>query len=219
MSDLLVVGAGGHARVVLDVLTALGQAASLVLDDDEKRWGTLLHGVTVSGPIVRLQELRPGGVTAAFVALGDNARRRDLDAWVRAEGLRVPSIIHPSASVSATAVIESGALICAGAIVGPGSRVGKGAIVNTGAQVDHDCVVGEFAHLAPASVLCGGVRVGALSFVGARAAVAPGLTLGARSVAGLGAAVIRDVPDGTTVVGVPARPMASVHLIKSRNRT
>jgi len=205
-AGLIVLGAGGHARVVLDVLAAAGrQAPMLLVDDNQALWGGDLDGVPVAGPVQELARLLPEGVREGFVAVGSNASRRRLQGMLEAHGLRSPVLRHPSATVSPRARLGPGTLVCAAAVVGAGTRVGVGVIVNTGAQVDHDCDIGDFVHLAPGSVLCGGVAIGPLSLVGAGANVAPGVRIGSGAVVGVGAAVIGPVADGATVVGVPAR--------------
>lgn len=178
----IVLGAGGHARVVLDVLRACGADAPLLLDDDTARWGTRLDGTPTTGPVSALRQLLPPGVREGFVAVGSNTARRALSQLLGGCGL--------------------------------GARVGCGVIVNTGAQVDHDCAIGDFVHLGPGSVLCGGVTVGPLSLVGAGANVAPGVSIGGGVVVGVGAAVIRAVADGAVVVGVPARVLSAVPALR-----
>ena len=205
---IVVLGAGGQGRVVCDVISVSGRGvASLLLDDNPALWDTLVDGVTVRGPIADIGRLLPGDVTEGFVAIGRNDDRHRLYAALEAHHLPTPVLIHPVATVSPRANIGPGTVVCAGAVVGPGAQVGTGVIVNTGAQIDHDCEVGDFAHLAPGSVLCGGVRIGSLALIGAGACVAPHISVGVASVVGVGAAVVDLVPDGVTVVGVPARPL------------
>lgn len=202
----MVLGAGGHARIVLDVLETMRRALpALLLDDNAALWGTHLDGVPIAGPVADLRRLLPPGTAEGFVAVGSNRARRALGTMLIDEGLTFPVLVHPTASVSPRAQLGPGTLVCADAVIGPGARVGVGVIVNTGAQVDHDCQIGDFVHLAPGSVLCGDVTVGALSLIGAGANVGPGIRVGSESVVGVGAAVVRAVADGTTVVGVPAR--------------
>ncbi len=198
---LVVLGAGGHALVVLEALDALGWEVAGLLDDRPAL--PPLLGRQVLGP---LASFGAHGATHAVVALGDNAARRHWGDAAGRAGLSLPALVHPTALVSPSARIEEGAQVMARASVGPLAVVGALALVNTGAIIEHECVLEEAAHVAPGAVLCGGVRVGAGALVGAGAVVAPGLTLGPRAVAGAGAAVVRDVPAGAVMAGVPARP-------------
>ncbi len=194
----MIVGAGGHARVVLAALSDSPVAGWVTPDDPE---GTLIGGLPVLGGDALLSS-RP---EPAHAAIGDNARRR---AVVESAGRRVwRAIVSPHALILGPVEIGEGAFIGARAVVQPGARIGRHAIVNTGAIVEHDGVVGDFAHIAPGAVLSGGVRVGDDTLIGAGAVVTPGISIGRDAVIGAGAVVVRDVPDGVTVVGNPARPL------------
>jgi sugar O-acyltransferase (sialic acid O-acetyltransferase NeuD family) len=197
-----VVGAGGHAKVVLALLRARGHAIGRVVDADPAR-----HGATVLA-----HRIEPESALAVepdrlvVIAIGHNAARRRVAERLAQRGHRFAYLVHPTAWVAPDARIEPGAVVFAGAIVQPGAVVGAHAILNTGCSIDHDCVVGDYAHIAPGARLCGGVHVGEGALVGVGAAVIPALRIGAWATVGAGAAVIRDIDGGATVVGVPARP-------------
>jgi sugar O-acyltransferase (sialic acid O-acetyltransferase NeuD family) len=197
---IAVLGSGGHAKVVIATLQAAGHDVAAVFDDDPATWGALVLGVAVAGPIAALL---PERFESGVVAVGDNAARRDLAGRV---GLRWLTPIHPAAWVDPSARIGPGTVVGAGAVIQPEAVVGAHAIINTRAIVEHDCAVGNFAHLAPGACLAGGVRVGEGTLVGIGAAVIPGCRIGSWSIVGAGAVVVRDLPDGVVAVGVPARP-------------
>lgn len=198
---LVVLGAGGHALVVLEALDALGWHVAGVLDD---RATAPVLGRPVLGP---LASLGAHGAAGAVVALGDNALRLHWGQAARQAGLALPALVHPAALVSPSARIGDGAQVMAHAAVGPLAVIGALAVVNTAAVVEHECVVEEGAHIAPGAVLCGAVRVGAGALVGAGAVVAPGVVLGAGAVLGAASLARRNVAPGAVVGGVPARAL------------
>lgn len=199
-----VIGGGGHAKVVLATLAALGVAVEAVLDDDPRLVGTRLLGVEVGGPAGRLAAME---VRRAVVAVGDNRARRRLVERLQAE---VPDVLwvsatHPAAVVHETVALGPGSVVFAGAVVQPEAAIGAHVIVNTAASVDHDCRLGDFVHVAPGARLAGGVEVGEGAMLGIGCQVMPGVRIGAWATVGAGATVIGDVGDGSTVVGTPAR--------------
>jgi len=203
---IVVLGGGGHARVVIEALRAAGQFTPVGVLDPAASGD--IDGVPVRGGDEVLPQLLAEGVDAAAVgvgSVGDSAVRRRLHDRAVCLGLELPPIVHPRAWVAATAQLEAGCMVAAGAVIGPGARLGEGALVNSNSVIDHDCVVGAFAHIAPGAVLSGGVVVGAGAHVGTGAAVVQGISIGNDAVVGAGAAVIADVPAGAVAVGVPAR--------------
>jgi len=198
---IVVLGAGGHAKVVVDAIRTAELARTVrVRDDDSRLDGQELLGILVETPIGRPEELPE----CVHVATGDNRTRQRLAAVLVAAGKRLIAVAHPHASVAAAARIGSGAFIAAKAVIAPSAVVGECAIINHCAVVDHDCMVGPYAHIAPNATLGGAVRVGVGTLIGAGAVVLPGMEVGNWATVGAGAVVTRPVPDGTTVVGVPA---------------
>jgi sugar O-acyltransferase (sialic acid O-acetyltransferase NeuD family) len=209
---VVVVGAGGHGHVVVDVLRAAARGGLMlsvvaVVDDSAPLHGTTIAGAVVAGGVGALESIPHDAIV---IAIGDNGSRRRVQEALASRGEVVVWAFHPSAVISPEAVVEAGAVVCAGAIVGPAARVGAGAIVNTGARVDHHCTIGAFAHVAPGSTLGGAVSVGAEALVGIGASVLPGVRIGVGARVGAGAVVLSDVADGQTVVGVPARAATSI---------
>lgn len=206
MPKIVILGAGSHARVVLDCLRALGRGDDVLgmieADGDRARWGKRQDGCLVLGGI---QKLRRGIAEQAVLGYGGNARRGKLLTLARKAGLDLPSVVHPHASVSPFATLKEGAVILAGAVVVTGAKIGAGAIVNTGATVDHDAVLGTCVHVAPGAHLAGTVRVGDRAWIGIGASVRERIRIGADAIVGAGAAVVDHVPKGWTVLGVPAR--------------
>ena len=205
---MLVVGAGGHALVSIEVLREAGHAVRCcVASRIGAAEGLARLGVPVLGTDDDLPDLLTGG-PAVFVAVGANdARQRLIEACVRSGGTLVTALSQ-AAVVSPSVSIEPGSLVMPGAVVNAMASIGQGAVINTGAIVEHECVVGNAAHIAPGAVLAGTVHVGDGALVGVGARVTPGRSIGRWAVVGAGAVVTHDVPDGATVVGVPARTIS-----------
>lgn len=198
----VVVGAGGHAKVVVATIEACGHDVVQVLDDDAARWGSSILGHAVAGPVTA--DKLPADAEVV-IAVGSNRARRAI-----AEGLaaRYGRVIHPSAVVHSSVTIGEGTVIFAGAIVQPDTIIGRHAIVNTAASIDHDGRIGSFVHVAPGARLAGEVTVGDGALIGIGSSVIPQVTIGAWSTVAAGSAVVRAVVEGTTVLGCPARPLS-----------
>jgi sugar O-acyltransferase (sialic acid O-acetyltransferase NeuD family) len=196
---VVVLGAGGHASVVVATLQAAGIPIAAAYDDDPSKHGQQLLGVDIRGP---LSLVEPNQRTRALIALGDSRLRRDVAEYHALDWIRV---VHPRATVHESATLGGGTIVCASATIQPNCAIGRHAIVNTSASIDHDCRIGDFAHVGPGAVLAGGVTVGAHTLLGVGSCVAPGVTIGSHSVVGAGAVVIGDLPDHVVAVGCPAR--------------
>ena len=203
---VLIVGSGGHAKVVIDALRMLGYADAqlLVVDENPARHGHAVLGVVVRAPSADLH----GAGGWFHVAIGDCAARARAAQSYRTAGLRALSVVHPAARVAASARLGAGGFVAAGAILGPDATLEDDCIVNHNAVVDHDCRIGASCHVAPGATLGGGVALGARVLVGAGATILPGRRLGDDCVVGAGAVVLADLPRRCTAVGVPALSVA-----------
>lgn len=204
---VIVVGAGGHARVLIDALQRAGIQILFATDADPGKHGRSLLGVPVIGGDEALAAHAPGSVplVVGLGSVGTDGARRAVFERLAADGHRFATVIHPAAVVAPDVMLLEGAQVMAGAVVQTGSHIGRNAIINTGACVDHDCRIGNHAHIAPGATLSGGVEIGDGAFVGTGACVIQSVRIGQGSVVAAGAVVIGDVPAGMCVMGVPAR--------------
>jgi UDP-perosamine 4-acetyltransferase len=205
VKGLLILGGGGHAKVVIDVARAAGFAPAGILDPAPSSDEVL--GVPVIGDDGRAEELFAAGHRQAFVALGDNRTRRRIGLRLLEIGFDLPPLVHPAAIVSPSAGLGAGVCVMPLAAINAGARIGDLAIVNTGAIVEHDCVLGGASHVAPGSTLGGGCFIGAEVLFGVGAAARPGTRIADGTVVGAGSAVACDIGPRMVVGGAPARPL------------
>jgi UDP-perosamine 4-acetyltransferase len=206
LRKIVIVGAGGHAKVILEAIRAAGNAEVVGMIDPSPN-STQTLGVPILGGDDVLPELYRAGITSAVVAIGSNARRERIGDWLVSLGFELPAIVHPSAFISPSAKVDDGAVIMARAVIGTQTIIGRLAVINTMATIDHDNEIGTAAHIAPSCGLAGNVRVGRRTLVGVGCAVRPGVKIGDDVVVGAGAAVVNDIQDGSVVGGVPARSL------------
>lgn len=210
MKRLAILGASGHGKVVADAALQSGWTATVFFDD---AWPSVsrVGAWTVSGTSEEL--IRQSGRFEGFVvAIGANVVRLLKHRALLKAGLNAATVIHPAASVSPTAVVGAGSVVLAGAVVNPDARLGVACIVNICASVAHDCTLEAGVHVGPGAHLGGNVSVGEATWVGIGASVRHGIRIGARAMVAAGAAVVADVDDDVTVLGVPARPVPSAQV-------
>ena len=190
---MILYGASGHAKVIIDTLEAIGMIIDYVVDDNAAISSLLGYEVRRDC----------GHYDRAIVSIGDGRIRKaivnrlEVKEWVTA--------IHPKAAVSPRASIGEGSVVMAGTVINSGASIGKHCIVNTGATVDHDCVIGDFCHIAPGVHISGGTRIGEGSWIGVGACVKQGVSIGKWVTIGAGSVVVKDIPDNVTAFGCPCR--------------
>lgn len=209
-SKIVVVGASGHAKVIIDMLEKQGlEEVAFIIDDNPSLKGSFLFDYPVAGDrSVLLDQARRHDVDRAVVAIGNNDIRVEISAWLESVGFSLVSVVHPSAQIGRGVMISPGSVIMAGAVVNSDSRIGKNVIVNTGATVDHDCMISDGAHIAPGCNVCGGVTIGSRTLIGAGTTIIPNIRVGQHVVVGAGSTLLNDVPDGAKVAGSPAREIS-----------
>ncbi|MCL6598713.1 MAG: acetyltransferase [Alicyclobacillus macrosporangiidus] len=206
-SPLIVLGGGGHAKVLMEILVQQSRTLLGYTTDGGETIPQEFLGVRWMGTDDVVTGYPPAEVELVngVGSTGLPDARMGLYQKFRSKGYRFATVVHPSAVVSPSAVLGQGAQVFAGAVVQTGVVLGNNVIVNTRASVDHDCVVADHVHIAPGVTICGGVRIGEATHIGVGATVVQGVTVGRRCVIGAGALVLKDVPDGSLVIGVPGR--------------
>lgn len=198
MREIYLYGAGGHAKVVLDILAACGVQVPAIVDGnpalDQLKGIPVVHEWADMSPLI--------------IAIGGNAVRKKIAEELPAS---FGTAIHPSAVVSPCAEIGEGTVVMQNATVQADARIGRHCIVNTASSIDHECQFGDYVHVSPHATLCGNVRVGEGTWIGAGATVIQGVSIGRWSVVGAGTVVTHDIPDGVIAVG------NKCHIIKHTN--
>jgi acetyltransferase EpsM len=199
---IFVIGAGGHAKVVIDVILSSGLQVSGIFDDDESLTGQHIFQIPVLGKIEKVKEYDDGKF---IVAIGDNEIRMKIVKNLSFSYDKFYTIVHPSAIIGKKVEIGAGSMILGGVVINTGTFIGKHSIINTSSSVDHHNRISDFVHIAPGTHTGGNVEIGEGALVGIGTSIIPGIKIGKWSIIGAGTVVIEEVPDYATVVGVPGR--------------
>ena len=218
----VVLGGGGHARVIVDCLVTSDTARPVaILDTNSSLWGKTVLGVPIVGGDERLAGMKSQGVTHFVVGVGSvgnnqpRARLFDLGLDSKLEPI---TVMHPASVCSTWASVGAGSVLFPGSVVNSGATLGKNVIVNSGAIIEHDCQVGDHVHVASRACLCSTVRVGDYAHIGAGTTVRQCLAIGVGAVVAAGAAVVEDVPPWTVVAGVPAKVLKRIQSWELKTR-
>ncbi len=211
MIEVIGLGAGSHCGVMVDTLLYSTEIRVIgLLDNEETLWDTHAHGIRVLGGDSEIPSLISLGITTCFIGVG-GANTTDLREKLFNKathfGLDVINTIHPNASISRSCKLFNGVTVLSGAIINTNATIGNNVLINTGAIVEHDCRIENHVHIATAARLAGAVTVGQGSHIGIGATIKENINVGVKSVVGAGSVFVHDVPDYTTVVGVPAKPI------------
>lgn len=202
---ILIIGASGHGKVILDILQQdINVEVTGFIDDDLSRHGQKVNGIQVIGGFSIIQNLL-AEIDNGIVGIGDNLIRAAFFAKMQNAGLDAITTIHPSAVIAKTAKIDCGTVIAANAVINPDAEIGENCIINTGATIDHDNLIADHVHISPGVNLAGNVSIGEYSHVGIGASVINGIVIGKNVTIGAGAVVIRDISDNAVVAGIPAK--------------
>ncbi len=197
---VVIIGAGGHAKVVADIVRKSGDFVEGFLDDNEERTGEAFFGAHIIGTSREIERLSADCLF--FSAIGSNKVRKHIS---ESFDCRWYTAIHPTAVIGEGASVGEGSCVMANAVINPAASVGKHCIVNTSAIVEHDCKVGDFTHMSPKSSICGAGALGSLVWLGTGATVVNGVSVCDETVVGAGAVVVKNIEECGTYIGVPAK--------------
>lgn len=194
METINLFGASGHAKVIMDIISAQGAMPGVLFDDSPHC--SELHGY----PVFKTGQKELCG--PLIISIGNNEVRKLIaDRY----DVKYATAIHPNSIVSPTANVGEGSVVMQGVIIQSDVNIGRHCIINTGASVDHECIIGDFVHISPHSTLCGSVHIGDGTWVGAGSTIIPGIKIGKNCIIGAGSVVLRDIPDGSTAYGNPCK--------------
>jgi UDP-perosamine 4-acetyltransferase len=204
---VIIIGAGGHARVLISALIAVRREILGIFDQDESMLGQSVAGVPVLGNDDKIKDYGPDSIELVngIGSVAATEKHRDVYLKFKNNGYLFAQVIHPAALIMTDVKLGEGVQIMAGAIIQSGCQIGNNTIVNTGTIMDHGCVIGDHVHIAPGAVLSGGVQVGPMTHIGTSVTVIQGINVGGGSIIGAGAVVIKDIPANVMAVGAPAR--------------
>ncbi|QAU24994.1 acetyltransferase [Dyella sp. M7H15-1] len=203
VKGVVMIGAGGHAKVCIELLRAMGRSVDFCIGNAGAAQTCL--GVPVVEGDEYMAKLRKQGYEEAFIAIGSNSLRNRLGIQAMNLGYKLVNAISPVAQISPSASIGNGVAIMAGVIINAETIIGDLAVINTGASIDHDCHIGRAVHIAPQCALAGNVTIASEAFLGVGCKVIPGIKIGENTTLGAGAVAIRNIPANMKAVGVPAR--------------
>ena len=194
---IVLIGGGGHSKVVVDAILRMGEFAIFGIIDNNVPRGSRILGIEVLGPDKILPDIFKKGTKYAFISMasmGNCDTRKRIYANLKKIGFNIPVVIHPKAVIGEGVEFQEGVFVAAGAVVNPCVRIGKNAIINTSSSIDHDCTIGDFAHIAPGVTLCGSVKIGEETHVGTGATVIQNITISGRQLISAGTVVKKNIP-------------------------
>ena len=208
---IVLIGGGGHCKVIISILKKLDNFEIAGIVDDYKV-ETLISGIKIIGTDDDLKDIYQSGIHDALITVGstkDNTKRYKLFNVAREIGYNFPVIISPEAIVDESVKIDEGTVIMPGSIINIDSFIGKNCIINTGTIIEHDCKIGDYCHIAPGVHVSGAVNIGELSFIGIGATIIQGIKIGKNVTIGAGSVAIKDIPENVIAVGNPAKIVKS----------
>jgi sugar O-acyltransferase (sialic acid O-acetyltransferase NeuD family) len=205
--NIVIVGAGGHGKVVLDILQYDRSIHPTgFIDDNRHSHGKLVDGIPVLGDIAALKKILVlHHIEGAIIAVGDNYTRARIYSRLKDMGIKIVNAVHPGAILARDVELGEGIVIASGAKINTGTKIGNNVIINTGVIIDHDNVIEDHVHISPGVKLSGNVTIKKFTHVGLGVTVVSRITIGENVTVGGGAVVLEEIPGNTVAVGIPAK--------------
>jgi len=205
-TNILVVGAGGHCRVILSILDLYEKYNIIgIADREEKKIGEKILSSEIKYTWNDFTKIFEKGTSDVVIAIGDNSERKEIFNMLKAIGYRINTLIHPSALIEKTSYIGEGTTICMGAKISAKSKIGDNSIINSGAIIDHETIIGNNCHIGPGVNISGRVKINDNSFIGLGATIIDKIEIGKNVIVGAGSVVINNLKNNSKVVGIPAK--------------
>jgi acetyltransferase EpsM len=213
MKPLVVIGAGGHSKVVIDIINVCGEYEIIAILDD--RYSELItEGSTIFAPISYSRQIILERNPYFIIAIGNNIVRQKMTEELLRVSAKFVTLIHPSAVISPSASLGEGTVVLPNAVVNSDAVIGRHVIINTSSVIEHDNIIEDYVHISPGTILTGNVQVGNGTHIGAGSTIIPGKKLGNWSIIGAGSTIITDIPDYVTAVGTPAKIIKNLRPVK-----
>ncbi|MDD3626895.1 MAG: acetyltransferase [bacterium] len=200
---IVLIGSGGHAKVILDILKKSGYTAIKIIDDDVSKTGQKLLGIEIVGTRKWLKGKSKEYLV--IIGIGNNKIRNEISGKLKKEGFKFGVAIHPAAVIGEDVKIGEGTVVMANAVINSGTKIGKHCIVNTSVSIDHDNLIGDYVHLSPGATTGGTVVIGQGTWIGLGAGIINNITIGKEAIIAAGSIVINDIGDRKLAAGVPAK--------------
>lgn len=197
MRNIAIIGAGGHAKVIIDIIQEIGLYNIIGIYDDNKTESIM--GIKIIG---KISEIDPT-IENFIIGIGNDKVRKLI--YEKHINLNWATLIHPKSIISKSASISKGTIVCAGAIIQPEVKIGMHCIINTNSNIDHESIIGDFCSICPSTTICGQVTIGTLSFIGANSTIIQCIRIGNNCIVGAGSVIIRNVEDNCKIVGNPGK--------------
>ena len=200
MKKIGIIGSGGHAKIIIDIINEINNYNIIGIFDDNKTG--YINEIPILGKITEIAFFKDK-IECFVIAIGNDNIRNKI--YEMNKNLDWEILIHPKSIVSKKTLIEKGTIVCAGSIIQTDVKIGRHCIINTGCSIDHETIIGDFSSICPKATICGQVKIGMCTFIGANSTVIQCINIGNNCIIGAGSVIIKNIDDFSKIVGNPGR--------------